>query len=122
MENDVFHITKHMKSIQKTYFVCYNLTTKKYEVHNSAHKTNTFCYSIPFKQLDRRAITHMLKQSKKSNQQLFHEVEENNQKIQKNAQQNLSDEAHWKLKEIVTYASSGGKDYSHNNSFVTPWV
>lgn len=114
INTNVFNIVKRIKQINENFFVCFNLTTKKYEIHNKSNK-NTFCYTVPFNQLDYRVLPYLIKNLKKSAKEIFLEIEENNQKIEKQNVNKIKDYANWQIKEIISYANSNSKDIKEND-------
>ena len=116
--HDVFNIVNRLKTINKNYFVMYNLKLKKFEIHNKKYK-NTLCLTLPYSSLDCRAITYVLKSEQV--EERIREIEENNLKIKLAEKQNLSDKANYKLNEIYKYAQAGVKDFN-GNAYKTTWV
>ena len=55
IDDDVFNITERIKEIDEGYYVIYNTSSKKFEVHNKYTK-NKYCLTIPYSQLDVRTI------------------------------------------------------------------
>lgn len=111
IEHDVFNIVNRLKTINKNYFVLFNLKTKKFELHNKSTK-NTLCLILPFERLDARTITHVLKSEKID--ECLKEIEIVNEKISKSNKEKLEDKVKYQLKEIYDFASSKVKNFDGN--------
>ncbi len=116
--HDVFNIVKRLKTINKNYFVMYNLKLKKFEIHNKKYK-NTLCLTLPYSCLDNRTITYVLKSEQV--EERIKEIEENNLKIKLAEKQDLTDKTNYQLNEIYKYAKAGVKDFD-GNAYKTTWV
>ena len=81
IENDLFNIVQRIKNIDKKYFVVFNLKRKKFEVHYKRNK-NTYELTIPFDELDARAVYFVLKTKMENQKKLLKEIEESNKKLQ----------------------------------------
>ena len=85
INNDVFDIVNRIKSVDSKYFVLFNLTTKKYEVHYQRAK-NTYELTLPFDELDARAVLHVQKTRVENRKKIFAEIERQNQKLMEKEQ------------------------------------
>lgn len=116
--HDVFNIAKRIKQINKNYFIMFNTKSENFEVHNKSYK-NTFCLCLPFKNLDSRVITYVLKSEKV--EECFEEIEKNNSKLEKSKQNKIKDMVNYQLKEIYDYANKKATDFN-GNAFKTNWL
>ena len=82
IENDTFDICDRLKSIDEGYFVVFNTKRDRYEVHNSFQR-ETFCFVVPYKQLDSRTVDFCLKTRRQNAMQFFKEIDEHNQALEK---------------------------------------
>lgn len=82
IESDCLDIVKRIKSIDKNYFVKFNLESQKFELHNREQGNHTYCLTFPFKILDERAYLHVLKTQVKNSDALFEELDRQNKLIQ----------------------------------------
>lgn len=82
IENDTFDICDRLKSIDEGYFVVFNTKRDRYEVHNSFQR-ETFCFVVPYKQLDSRTIDFCLKTRRQNAAQIFEEIDKHNQDMEK---------------------------------------
>ena len=58
---DPFFICERLKEIDKSYFVMFDFKEKKYQLHSSEQKGNSYCLTFPFDCLDARAVEHARK-------------------------------------------------------------
>ena len=59
IESDVYNISKRVKYIDKDYYVVYNTSTSKFEIHNLSQLGSTFCLTLPFNELDERTLEYI---------------------------------------------------------------
>lgn len=95
--SDCLDITKRLKEIDRGYFVVFNLKRKKLELHNSLQSDDTFCLTIPYNTLDERTITLALKTRKEKQDELFEEIEAENEKNLKAQCRKILNEAEGRL-------------------------
>ncbi len=117
IKHDVFNIANRIKQINKNYFIVFNKQTNKFEVHNKTLK-NTLCLVLPFKQLDVRTLTYVLKSEKIDEQ--FLEIEKNNKKIENSNSNKIKDKITYQLKEIYNYANKQCTDFN-GEAFKFEW-
>lgn len=80
INEDCFFISQRLKEIDNSYFLVFNLFTKKYEVHSSL-QFNTYCFTIPYDTLDERTLFWANRTRRENSDRLIKEIEQNNQKI-----------------------------------------
>lgn len=81
IKSDLFDIVKRIKSINPKYYVLYNQTRKKFEVHYRRNK-NTYELTIPYDVLDARAVYFVQKTRIQNKKKLLEEIEKSNKKLQ----------------------------------------
>ena len=81
IESDLFDISKRIKSINPKYFVVYNKKRKKFEVHYRREK-NTYELTIPYDELDARAVDFVQKTRIENQKKILDEIEKNNKKLE----------------------------------------
>ena len=59
IEDDVFDILKRVREIDEGYFILFDTSNCKYELHNINQPT-TYCLTIPFDNIDSRLIDLVL--------------------------------------------------------------
>lgn len=79
--SDVFNISNRIKSIDPKYYIVFNISRQKFEVHYRRAK-NTYELTIPYNCLDARTINFVLKTQVKNKDSLLAEIELSNQKLQ----------------------------------------
>ncbi|HAJ77703.1 MAG TPA: hypothetical protein DCO89_01365 [Clostridiales bacterium] len=87
IKSDVFDIVKRIKNINPKYFVLFNKTREKFEVHFKRNK-NTYELTIPYDVLDARTIDFVQKTRIQNQKKLLEEIEKSNQKLQGNLYEN----------------------------------
>ncbi len=80
IESDCLDIVKRLKSIDKDYFVVYNLQKQAFELHSHAQRI-TYCLTFPYETLDERAIVLTLKTRVQNSDALFAEMEADNERL-----------------------------------------
>ncbi len=56
IEHSLYDIPKRLEEIDSDLFVCLNTKTQRFEVHSLGNKGTTFCFSVPYDELDVRTI------------------------------------------------------------------
>ncbi len=96
--SDCLDIIKRLQEIDKNYFVVYNLDRKVFELHNHAQVRDTFCLTL-FDTLDERSIFLTKKTLSKKRDELFKEMEEENERNLKTKCRHILNEAEARLYE-----------------------
>ena len=97
IEADCFDIANRLREIDRSYEVYFNLNSRCYEVHSRDQVKSTYCFRVPFKNLDERTIYFAIKTLSKNKDNLIKEIEESNLRLEK---ENLKKQVD-ALKEIV---------------------
>ncbi len=118
---DVFDICSRIKEIDCGYFVVYNTQRKRYEIHHSGLKGSTFCI-VCEDGLNGTVITKLRKSRIENIDKIMREMEENNQKLERENQRILQDETNFKLKEMFDYAQKRESDSNFDDGYKTSWV
>jgi hypothetical protein len=71
IENDLYDIANRLKSIDSGYFVVYDISRQKYEVHNSSNIGNTYCLTVPYEYLDARTVALVYKTRRERFDKIF---------------------------------------------------
>lgn len=77
IKSDLFDISNRIKSIDKKYYIVFNLQNGKYEVHYKRTK-NTYELTLPFTELDARTIEYVQKTKIENQKKLIAEMENQN--------------------------------------------
>lgn len=118
IDHDPFNIVNRIKQLNKNYYIVYNLQNKKYEIHNSSFK-NSYCITVPFNQLDCRAIK-ILRDSENP-EKIFAEIEKHNKNLEIKTQNARLDKSEYQLKEIYNYSNAHVKNFD-GNAYLNTWV
>ena len=59
VSHDVYNIANRIKCIDRDYFVVFNTIKRKYEIHNSAQLSSSYCLTLPYDCLDARALDYV---------------------------------------------------------------
>lgn len=81
--SDVFDIAHRLKQIDSRYFVVYNTVKRRYEVHNSGQKGNTFCLVVPYDCLDARTLDYVRRTRVSNSKELIEQIEADNARLQR---------------------------------------
>ena len=118
INSDPFNIAKRIKSINKNYYVVFDTFKQTYEIHNSSF-ANSYCITIPYKNLDCRAI-ELIKKSENVTETLL-EIEKHNKKLENQNKNNMLDKVSYQLKQIYDYSNSHVKNFD-GNAFKNIWI
>lgn len=89
----VTSIPERLKEYDKSFFVVYNHQSHKFEVHSTDNLFDTYCFTVPFNELDSRTIDLVKKNDTKNKgaREIEKEINDHNDKIErekKKAQKN----------------------------------
>ena len=56
LESNIYDIPKRLEEIDSDLFVCLNKITQRFEVHSLVNRGTTYCFSVPYDELDVRTI------------------------------------------------------------------
>lgn len=81
--DDLYGISKRIKDIESGYFIVRNRKSGKYEVHSLFNNgTNTYCFTVPYDELDSRTLDYCLETSIAIHgDEIYKRIEENNAKV-----------------------------------------
>jgi len=79
IESDVYNISNRVKYIDKGYFILYNTSTSKFEIHNSNQIGSSFCLTVPFKELNEQTLEYINKTKVENIENILSEIKRNNQ-------------------------------------------
>ena len=85
LKYDVYNISQRIKDIDSGYYLVYNTSKLKFEVHNVNQKGGTYCLTLPYKQLDERTLQYVY-ETKSENIEKIMERIENENKIRESAE------------------------------------
>lgn len=117
IESDVFNINERIREIDDGYFIVYNTNSKKFEIHNSKN-CNTYCLTIPYKNLDSRAIELIHKTSIKHYDKIITELNDENEKCRQKELNKIKEINDYKVREVLKYSNNKVID----SAFKTTWI
>ena len=83
VRGDLFGIADRLKSIDEGYFVVLVKRTGEYDVHNRFQRGNTFALKVPYRGLDARTVTLVLKTRAENARKLFEAMERENARAER---------------------------------------
>ena len=75
---DVYNISKRIKEIDKDYYIVYDTSKNKFEVHNSSQIGGSYCLTLPFTSLDERTLKYVRKTSSANIDCILNQIENDN--------------------------------------------
>ncbi len=97
IERDNLFICQRLQQIDPSYRVVFNLKKRKYEVHSIEQVGGSYCFTLPFENLDERAVEFALKTRRENSDKIIAEIDKYNENLYN---QMLKQEVN-KLKEAV---------------------
>ena len=82
IEHDVYDIAKRVKDIDIGYYVVYNTSRQKFEIHNSNQMGSSFCLTVPYDQLDERALKLVRKTQSANIDEILEQIENDNKNLE----------------------------------------
>lgn len=83
--DDLFHIAKRLKSIDKSYVLYFNRKYKRFEIY----ARGAMQMALPFEKLDCRTLEYARKTRIENIEKMLKEIEANNEKIQKEKEREI---------------------------------
>lgn len=92
MNSDVYNICNRVKDIDKNYYIVFNTSNSKFELHNTSQLGSSYCLTVPYDNLDVRLLNYIHKTKNTNIEIILNEIERDN-KIRENSEKNavLSD-------------------------------
>ena len=84
--SDCLDICSRIKNIDDSYYIIFNTSKEKYEVHSNNQPFSSYCFTSPFISLDERLLNYALKTRRENKEKLIAEMEKENQKLIQNQQ------------------------------------
>ncbi|TCO79130.1 hypothetical protein [Marinisporobacter balticus] len=83
VENHVLGIPERLKQIDKSYFVVWNSKKEKFEVHSEDNVGSTYCFTVPYRELDCRTLEYARETRIERSDIVFVEIEKQDEIIEK---------------------------------------
>ena len=78
IEKDCYFIVERIKEVDPSYEIYYNLMASCFEVHSNAQARDSYCFRIPYPELDSRTIDLAYKTRVANLDALIKEMDKNN--------------------------------------------
>lgn len=78
LTSDVYNISKRIKEIDRNYYIVFNTSNEKFEVHNSSQICGSYCLTLPYKEIDERVLKYVQKTSSVNIDYVLNEIQNNN--------------------------------------------
>lgn len=79
IESDCYFICKRIKEVDPSYEIYYNILLSCYEVHSNGQVKNSYCFKVPYDNLDERTITFAHKTKVSNMDEIIKEIDRHNQ-------------------------------------------
>ena len=122
IKNDLFNIVKRIKKIDKNYFIVFNYSYKRYEVHYKKQKGSSLCFVVDKPYLNSEVLTKAYKTSVRNYKALIKEISENNSYLQNKNDEYLKEKSKTYINNYIKYANKVNCDYNFLNADTTLWV
>ncbi len=75
---DVYNISKRIKNIDISYYIVYDTSKQKFEVHSSSQLGSSYCLTLPFNQLDERTLKYVRSTMSTNIDDILNKIENDN--------------------------------------------
>ena len=75
LSSDVYNISKRIKKIDVGYYVVYDTSRNKFEIHNYKQLGSTYCLTLPYSCLDERCLNYVLKTRSVNIEKIINEID-----------------------------------------------
>ncbi len=80
--SDVYNISNRIKSIDKNYYIMFNTSKNKFEVHNSNQLGGSYCLTLPYNFLDERTLNFVNNTKSENINRILNKIENENKMIE----------------------------------------
>lgn len=109
--DNVYDIPVRLKALNRDFFVMFNTLQQKYEIHCASQIGDTLACTLPYDELDARAVTYAREYAAERLEQIAREVDAYNKKMLRDAERDMLDKANYKMRETFNYL----KDNTHTD-------
>ena len=120
IESDVFDIVERIKEIDEGYYILFDLTKDRFELHNS-NQPNTFCLTIPYDEIDERLVGLIFKSNIANIDSIINDIDNNNNKLDINNNKKLKNQTEYMVREIYNFANNSSKKFDSDKAFESVW-
>ncbi len=86
VSHDVYNIANRIKKIDRDYYVVLDTIKRKYEIHNSSQLGSSYCLTLPYDDLDARALDYIFMTRVGNIDELIDRIDRENVLHEKSAQ------------------------------------
>ena len=123
IHTNVYNIPQRLREIDPNYFVVRNHKTHQFEVHHKDQVGSTLALNIQFDELDDRAVQLARSTQPRYAQNIFREMDRNNEKLENDILTDAMDVAEQKTKEMFRYvAPKGTVDTAPDDAYSTRFI
>ena len=79
LNSDVYNISKRVKEIDKDYYVVYDTSLNKFEIHNSMQIGSSYCLTLPYSSLDERTLNYIHKTKSTNIERILEQIDNDNE-------------------------------------------
>ena len=109
IQGDALDVVKRIKEIDRGYSVRYNLSKGRFEVCHIRSEGEPVLV-LPHPKLDHRAVEYVRKTRLERLAEIIREITENNEKLERDRERRIMDEAAYKARHLAIYVTGGGRD------------
>lgn len=120
IESDVFDIAKRVKQINENYYILFDTSKQKFELH-SKEQQNSYCFSYPFQNLDNRFLDLVYTTNIKYIDNIMEDIDNNNREIEKREKQKTKSQTDYMFREIYSFANNSSKELDDKKLFSSIW-
>ncbi len=119
INDNVFDVISRLKQINNSFYVVYNLSTKKFELHSSNYGSLSYILTFPYNSLDGRVINYTLKNIYQ-NDNSIEKIDKHNEKIKLKMLEKVKSENEYKTTKLLDYSNKKSNDPL--NVFKSVWM
>ena len=76
--HDVYNISNRIKLIDRNYYIVYNTSKNKFEVHNSHQLGGSYCLTLPYEIIDERTLNYVHESKSENIEKILKNIEKEN--------------------------------------------
>lgn len=101
--SNAFDIPQRLKEIDPRYFVMFNTTSQKYEVHVKGQPDTTLGLTLPFDELDARALGYVQERNQEHFEAIARQIDIQNERLVQKREADSLDKAGYKTREAFLW-------------------
>ena len=102
--SSVYSIPERLQEYDRSMFVVWNIIEQRYEIHCLDHIGDTFGMTVPFFELDARAIRRVMRSDLRTRgRDIFREIDEENERLEHSQERVRRNEINAAAREMAPY-------------------